>query len=128
MKTTVGILVGSFLFLAVGSVAHAQYPYQRPAVSPYQNLFRPGQTGAMNYYNLVRPDLDFRSSIQQLQLQNQAQQQALNDLQTPAGPLVTGHQAGFMTHRAYFQTVATGAAGGTAGGFGTVGRSTGGRR
>jgi hypothetical protein len=123
MKRSFAILFGSVLFLGAGTAAQAQNPYARPAVSPYTNLFRPGQPVGLNYYNLVRPDLDFRSSIQQLQQQNQAQQQAINDLQAPAGPVVTGHQAGFQTHRAYFQTVATGPISGTgAAGVGAGGR------
>jgi hypothetical protein len=108
MKTIVTILFGSFLFLAVGTVAQAQSPYTRPPVSPYWNLYRGGQPGNLNYYNLVRPDLEFRSSIQQLRLQNQTTQQSLNDLQAPAGTLVTGHQAGFQTQSTYFQTISTG--------------------
>lgn len=108
MKNPFAILFGSVLFLGVGTAAQAQNPYARPAVSPYTNLYRVGQPPLLNYQNLVRPDVNFLSSIQQLQTQNQATQQTLNDLQAPAGPLVTGHQAGFQTQNTYFLTMGTG--------------------
>src|SRR5438874_9947505 len=113
MKTSVTSLLGLCLLLA-GGTAQAQAPVSKPAVSPYQNLYRFGSSPNRNYYDLVRPELDFRSSLQQLQQQNQANQQAISDLQTPAGPVVTGHQAGFMTHRTYFQTVGAGGTGSAA--------------
>src|SRR4051794_18518240 len=105
MKTSVTPLLGVVVLLAGAAAAQAQSPITRPAVSPYQNLYRGGNTPSRNYYELVKPDLDFRASLQQLQQKNQANQQAISDLQAPAGPVVTGHQAGFMTHRTYFQTV-----------------------
>jgi hypothetical protein len=108
MKNPSAILLGSVLFLGVGTAAQAQNPYARPAVSPYTNLYRVGQPPLLNYQNLVRPDVDFRSSIQQLQVQNQATQQSLTDLQAPSAPLVTGHQAGFQTQNTYFLTMGTG--------------------
>jgi hypothetical protein len=128
MKTSITPLLGLCLLLAGGAVVQAQAPVSRPTVSPYQNLYRGGNSPNRNYYDLVRPELDFRSSLQQLQQQNQATQQSISELQTPAGPLVTGHQAGFMTHQNYFQTHGNGGTGGAAG-FGTAGRRpAGGRR
>jgi hypothetical protein len=126
MKTCLTTLIGLLVLLAGGASAHAQYPNARPAVSPWLNLYRGGSTASLNYQNLVRPEMDFRGSIVALQQQSRANQQGITDLQTnPAGPLVTGHQAGFMTHTSYFQTLGTGGAGGTGAGFGTMGRSGG---
>src|SRR6266849_4481527 len=56
----------------------AQYPTQPagtpgnvnpPGASPYLNLLRSGSSQAVNYYGLVRPQTDFRNSIQGLQQQ-----------------------------------------------------------
>jgi len=51
--------------------AQAQVPYRPggylpPAYSPYLNLLRQGNP-AINYYGLVRPQIDFRNQIQGLQ-------------------------------------------------------------
>jgi hypothetical protein len=104
--------------LGGGQLAHGQYPYgsnpyNRPAVSPYLNLLRGGASPAFNYTTLVRPELDFRSSLGNLQNQTLLNQQAITGLAQggPAGPLVTGAQAGFQTHLQYFQTMTGGAAG-----------------
>src|SRR5690349_7604497 len=104
MKTCVKLLVGSLLFFAGVGAAQAQYPNSRPTVTPWLNLYRGGNPVALNYYNLVRPELDFLASIQQLSQQVGANKQALTDLTTPSGAPVTGHAAGFMTHGSYFQT------------------------
>jgi hypothetical protein len=125
MKTCLRAAVGLIAFLALSGAAQAQYPGARPTVTPYLNLFRGGAPQGLNYYNLVRPELDFRSSIQQLQLQTGANQQAIADLTTPGALPVTGHQAGFMTHRTYFQTLGGGGApAGTTAGFGTAPAAT----
>jgi len=102
--------------LAPGAV-QGQPAYAQPRVSPYLNLLRGGATPGMNYYNLVRPEVDFRSSIYQLQQQNVASQAAITALQQgPPGVLTTGHPVGFLTHNAYFLNV--GAPGQV--GFGTI--------
>jgi hypothetical protein len=41
----------------------------RPVVSPYLNLFRRGNSPGFNYFTLVRPELELRQSIGQLQQQ-----------------------------------------------------------
>ena len=75
-------------------------PLTRPPVSPYLNLFRGGNP-ALNYYDLVRPQQEFATTLQQLQ-----QQQA-----TPVVPLaaeavqgipVTGHTAVFMNFSRFY--------------------------
>ena len=118
--------------LGEGQFARAQFPYGgspngRPAVSPYINLLRGGASPAINYSTLVRPELDFRASVSQLQNQSLANQQAITGLAQgglPGGPLVTGTTVGFQNHLIYFQTM-TGGPGGQGFGFGTVGGGAG---
>ena len=73
-------------------------PYPRPAVSPYMNLSRPGGT-ALNYYNLVRPQQEFQSSLQVLDQRADVLGQTLEDGRV-LGP--TGQASQFMTHSRYF--------------------------
>jgi len=113
--------LGLLGFLATGQ-ARAQYGYQRPptspfnqpSVSPYLNLLRPGTSAGVNYTTLVRPQVDTGRAIQQLQYQvNQDQQALMGQLgQAPAGlnpsaalPL-TGHPTQFMTYSHYFTIAA----------------------
>jgi hypothetical protein len=75
----------------------------RPAFSPYLNLTRPGGTPALNYYGLVRPEVQFRQSITNLQGGLIADQQALTTLQTdPNAVSPTGHPTQFMNYGGYF--------------------------
>jgi hypothetical protein len=93
-------------------------PYYRPVVSPYLNLALPGSR-AINYYGLVRPQIEQTNAIQQLQTQTIANQQALLATQGAGvlpGPYGTGHAAGFLNHYAYFQNWRN-----RPGGIGTVG-------
>ena len=122
MKTAQKTFLGLCLLLVGGTVAHAQQPQPitNPPITPWLNLYRGGGSISNNYNTLVGPEFAMRSGIGQAQQQASTNQQAIADLQ-PKGPLTTGHQAGFMTHTMYFQTVrGTGGAGaGGAGGFGT---------
>jgi hypothetical protein len=114
MKITVTVALGLFLFLAGTSAAQAQDPNMRPTISPWLNLNRFGQSPALNYQTLVRPEFETRAGIAQLQQQNRTDQQAISGLQNAANtPLVTGHQAGFMTQGLYFQTIGGGSPGGS---------------
>ncbi|HYT88283.1 MAG TPA: hypothetical protein VEL76_06155 [Gemmataceae bacterium] len=93
-------------------------PITRPAISPYLSLVQPGGDTALNYYNLVRPQIEFRNTIGQLQLQTAAEQETLTALQAPSELPATGHAVGFQTHRRYFQTLGrTGGVTGQPGGF-----------
>jgi hypothetical protein len=80
----------------------------RPAYSPYLNLLRGGGTTIQNYEGLVRPEVNFRNSLQQLDAQQAlagAQQNALeNALTLPA----TGHASRFLSHSRYFLNSAGG--------------------
>jgi hypothetical protein len=75
-------------------------PANRPAVSPYINLLRGGSSGGVNYYGLVRPEIEFRSGIQRNQQQIAASQQSYSELTT--GLSTTGHPTRYMTHWSYF--------------------------
>ena len=73
----------------------------RPAVSPYLNLLRPGNSPGVNYYGLVRPQMEFRNSIQNLQQQtasNRAGLAVIEDASLPA----TGHATSFLNTGGYF--------------------------
>ena len=139
MKLTLGLLLGSACVLTPQAVS-AQAPYARPAYSPYLNLLRGDSPPVANYYGLVRPELDFRSSVYRLQQQTQANQQAVTDLQTSTVMPPTGTPAGFLNHGSYFQSLTGGAVGtqfgapmtpglgvptGSGAGFGTLGGPSG---
>ncbi|MBI1901909.1 MAG: hypothetical protein HYS13_12465 [Planctomycetia bacterium] len=86
-------------------------PPRRPPVSPYLNLLRSNEDPAVNYYALVRPEIELRKSIER-------QAREIHDLQrfggaAPGGArvLTTGHESYFLNLRSYFGSV-SGAAGG----------------
>jgi hypothetical protein len=93
----------------VGATAWAQVPgpylnpSRRPAVSPYINLARPFSDPAVNYYGIVRPEVGFRASLQQLQQQEALLAQGQQDLTTAILP-PTGHMTGFQNQSKYFMT------------------------
>jgi hypothetical protein len=72
-----------------------------PPVSPYLNLLRPGTSPAINYYGLVRPEVNFMNSVQALQAQLGYAQQAAGVTQF-GEPGTTGHPAFFLNHTGYF--------------------------
>lgn len=100
-------LLAACMLLLVGGTAAAQPrvgPTNRPAVSPYLNLLRPGNSPGVNYYGLVRPQMEFRNNIQNLQQQVTTNQQAiagLNDAVNTGIP-VTGHSTSFLNTGGYF--------------------------
>src|SRR5262245_26793062 len=73
----------------------------RPAVSPYLNLTR-GGLPAVNYFGLVRPQIETQQALQNLQQQIQL---GVNPLVNPgANPqvLTTGHSATFNNLSHYY--------------------------
>ena len=89
-------------------------PRNNPAVSPYVNLLRPGSDPAVNYFGIVRPEIDYQRAIQQLQQGEATLSSQQQDL-TGAVLRPTGHATGFMTQSRYFMTAGTrGTAGGRA--------------
>jgi hypothetical protein len=86
------------------SVADAQPPLPgtaRPTFSPFLNLARQGGTPALNYYGLVRPEMQFNQSLQNLQGAIGTNQQAIGDLQAGGVP-ATGHATQFLNYGGYF--------------------------
>ncbi|MBX9788399.1 MAG: hypothetical protein K2Y37_05745 [Pirellulales bacterium] len=84
--------------------------YNRPTVSPYLNLTRPGGVITPNYQSLVRPQVD------QMRV-NRAQRQTTANLQreisssrhqavTPGQQIRgTGHATNYMSYSQYFNTI-----------------------
>ncbi len=94
--------VGILLVLSVGSL-HAQLPGTpgyRPPISPYLNLFRTGNP-AINYYGIVRPEVEFRRAYQGLQQQVATQGQEI-DQNAEQGVPSTGHTTQFMNFSHYY--------------------------
>jgi hypothetical protein len=90
-------------------------PYYRPPISPYLGLTLPGST-AINYYGIVRPQIDQLAALQQLQSQLGTTPGYPGGVNT--GLLVTGHVSQFQDHWGYFQNWRTGTYGGGAAGLG----------
>ena len=124
-----GISLG-FLMLVTASSVPAQGTYTRPmtspngapAVSPYLNLVRGGNP-AVNYYGLVRPQMDAQHALQQLQSGVAAPASSLPMDATPN----SGHPVQFMNFSHYFNNNVGGGlsgrgAGGQAGGPATLRR------
>jgi len=92
--------LAAFAIVVVSLVANrVQGQPPSSGYSPYLNLVRPGSPG-MNYYGLVRPEVEIRNNLQQLQrnatrLQSQFNQATGNDL-------ATGHPSAFMYFGGYY--------------------------
>ena len=85
-------------------------PLGTPQVSPWINLGNGGNMG-LNYYGLVRPQIQSQQSIRQLQQQQQLDQAQLAGLTGtgPGGiPLVTGHPTQFVNYSTYFPAIGIG--------------------
>jgi hypothetical protein len=76
-----------------------------PALSPYLNLNRPGNTPGFNYVTLVRPMVAGNAALQNLQQQITAAQVAgTNGQGALADSLTTGHAVMFLNTGGYFQS------------------------
>jgi hypothetical protein len=75
--------------------------YNRPAVSPYLNLNRGGDP-AINYYGLVRPQLQYNRALQNVGNDINFLESNLAAAQAQQQPAQTGHGASFMTQYQYF--------------------------
>jgi hypothetical protein len=80
--------------IGLGGVASPAYP-------SYLNLLRAGNPLFANYYGLVRPELTWRQSVQNLQLQTTSNQQSITTLETQGIP-GTGHGTMFLNTSHYF--------------------------
>lgn len=92
---------------------------QSPPLSPYLNLLNNSNSTGFNYYQLYRPQTEFRSAYQGLnrnlyQTDRQVQQQgesieAIGSRVRPGSALRgTGHPTAFMSYGSYFSTGNTG--------------------
>lgn len=102
----------SWLALVAGAIAPvAAQPsfnrgpgYSTPRYSPYLNLARGGNPG-LNYYGLVRPEVDFRNAgvrIQQEITQLQTAQSSVVSGEVNPNLPTTGHQASFMNYSHFY--------------------------
>lgn len=119
MKLT-GIMVVLLGLCAMPAFAQPRPPVppadSRPTVSPYLNLLR-GGAPAVNYFGIVRPELQMQQQFGQLQQQlgqTNRNLQGLSDTLAPAGdqPLpATGHAATFNNTLGYFNRMPGGGSG-----------------
>jgi hypothetical protein len=123
-------LASLLLLAAIPAAAFGQGPTRPgitpntgPAFSPYLNLARPGAPAGINYYGLVRPELNFRSSLSGLQTDVATNRDLLTTGRAAsgtAGLLTTGHAATFLNTGGYFLN-STGGVGAQGGGARTTG-------
>jgi hypothetical protein len=105
-----------------GGTAAAQPPYSpagqptgpvtRPTFSPYMNLLRSSNSPGVNYYGLVRPQVQAHRAISELQSAVTRPAVTPFDTADPGLP-VTGQTFGYMTHSRYFMNNQAGGAGGS---------------
>jgi len=110
------LTLASLVFVGLISVATeglAQGPLRpgiqvtnQPAFSPYLNLLQPSGSTALNYYGLVRPQVEFRNNIAGLENAVDLNKQSIANVQNGntslATTLTTGHSAVFLNTGGYF--------------------------
>jgi hypothetical protein len=97
--------VGFLGFLATSpAAAQALRPVGSPGISPYLNLVRPGASPAINYYGIVRPQLQYNTAINSLEQQVAASKVAITAQESLNVP-TTGHQVAFLRYQQYFLNV-----------------------
>ncbi len=119
---------GLCIALALGTNAYAQPQIgsytppvvnPRPLISPYLNLNARGMTNsAVNYYGIVRPQMENHQAIQQLQQQFQTTQnlQPGQTGQLQEGEMMpTGHTMGGYFNYSHFFPIYSRGTGGTTG-------------
>src|SRR5262245_22152302 len=102
--TLAGLLAGATRARAQATAQQGTPPaYRPPAVSPYLNLFRQGSPPAVNYYGLVRPQVEFRNSITGLQQQVRTLETGPSAVGGVGAELpTTGHAVGFQNLGSYY--------------------------
>jgi len=109
-----GIL--ALVALAVDSAESRAQPAvpgaRSPTVSPNLNLLRQGNSQALNYFGLVRPEFNAMQSIQNVQASVAGNQRSINELYNGGGLAPTGVSAQFLNYRSYFLTQNSGGFGG----------------
>jgi hypothetical protein len=110
MRHHLGAVLIALALMTAGAASTAsaqtlQGNLNQPAVSPYINILRGGAPAGVNYYNLVQPQLQFYSAINQLQSQQQQQGPTSFNSQ---GLLVTGHSVQFSNYSHFYPQLAQG--------------------
>lgn len=98
------LLLTGGAWLATERPAQAQLPgnpYSRPTFSPYLNLLRRGNP-AVNYYGLVRPEIEFRNSVGQIQQQLNSVQASVAQGENAGNAPTTGHPTQFQSFGHYY--------------------------
>jgi len=90
-------------------------PATRPTFSPYLNLLRGSNSPGVNYYGLVRPQVQAQSALSTLQATLGQPAGSPFDTIDPSIP-VTGQPFGYMTHTSYFLNNRAGGRGNSSGG------------
>lgn len=100
------------LIAVVGSagdvLAQPVFPASRPTVSPYLNLARSGSSPTLNYFGLVRPEMNNRLNLQAIQSVAASNQRSIGDLVNGGEIPTTGVSSQFMNHYSYFQNQGSG--------------------
>ena len=86
-------------------------PVLPPTTSPFLNLNRPGSSSAVNYYNLVRPEFEFRNDFQSLQRQVNQNRALVGEAIADAGLPTTGHTTSFLNYSHFYPRLGGGFAG-----------------
>jgi len=84
---------------------YGRYPGGAPFVaptSPYLNLNRAGSSPAINYFNLVRPEFEFRNAYQSLQGQVNQNRELVRETIVEGGLPVTGHSTSFLNYSHFY--------------------------
>jgi hypothetical protein len=105
LSMTAGALV--LLLFAAPASAQRRAPVRRPTLSPYLNLLNRNNGVGFNYYQRVRPEVEFRNADRQLSSDVNTLQSRLNDLKAQREELkqglsTTGHVPRFMDLKGYF--------------------------
>ncbi len=126
MKQVCQGLAAVVLLVAAGLSfqVHAQFGPMQGPVSPYININRFGASPAVNYFNIVQPQLQFNAAIDQLSMQQGSLGSAMNAV-TNTNMMTTGHPAMFGNYLWFYSSRGIGGMGGM-GGMGMGGMGMGG--
>ena len=107
------VAVACFALIALAGsacelLAQPVFPASRPTFSPYLNLARSGSSPTLNYYGLVRPEINNRQNIQAIQSVATSNQSSIGDLVNGVGIPTTGLSSQFLNHYKYFQNQGSG--------------------
>lgn len=117
MRRLTSLLAAMLLLAGFAATARAQVgpsrnnirpPRATPTVSPYLSLLNRNNSLAFNYYELYRPQVEFRNAYRQLnqdvsQLNDRVTQQEQAYQRMQLGP--TGHSTSFMSYGRYYPTM-----------------------